>query len=158
MKIIYNLSSIEDTKKIAKILSLHLSNVIILLSGDIGSGKTTFSSFFINFLSNKNQLVTSPTFPIVQSYYTNIGLVYHLDLYRIENENELMNLGIDEILQTTCLIEWSEKMGSYKPKHFVEINFYTISETSRILEITFSKKYAELLKNIEQEIKNLNVI
>lgn len=154
MKIIYTVNNLEDTKKIAELLAKHLTKEIILLNGDVGAGKTTLANFFINALCTEYQTVTSPTFTIVQSYDTTVGLIYHLDLYRIENENELQNLGIDEILLETCLVEWSEKLGSYTPKNYIKITISILSENTRELEIEFSKKYEKIYK----EIENINVI
>ncbi|MDR2007822.1 MAG: tRNA (adenosine(37)-N6)-threonylcarbamoyltransferase complex ATPase subunit type 1 TsaE [Alphaproteobacteria bacterium] len=151
MKIEYTLFGIEDTQRIAIILSKYLQGVVILLSGDIGAGKTTFASFFINALSTVPQNITSPTFPIVQSYETTIGTVYHLDLYRIENEIELRQLGLEEILLNTCLIEWSEKLGSYTPKHFVKINIINEGTTRKMI-ISFSKKYEDIFKAINHDL------
>ncbi|MDR0484651.1 MAG: tRNA (adenosine(37)-N6)-threonylcarbamoyltransferase complex ATPase subunit type 1 TsaE [Alphaproteobacteria bacterium] len=153
MEITCSLNSIQDTKKIAIILSKYLQNIIILLSGDIGSGKTTFASFFINAVLEKEQNITSPTFPIIQSYDTTIGLIYHLDLYRVESPHELHNLGIDEILLHTCLIEWAERLETYTPKHFVRISLF--NETGkRKMVISFSKKYENIYKKVQQELLN----
>lgn len=154
MKITYIVNSISDTKKIAEFLAQYLIGKIILLNGDIGAGKTTFTGFFINSLCYTPQSVTSPTFPIIQSYDTPTGIIHHLDLYRINNEDELQNLGIDEILLDTCLIEWSERLGSYSPKNFIKITIKSLSEKSREIEVEFSKKY----EAIYEKIRKYNVI
>jgi tRNA threonylcarbamoyl adenosine modification protein YjeE len=76
--------------------------------GDIGTGKTTFSQFFIReVLINKEQEITSPTFNIVHIYDTLKGPVWHVDLYRIENPSEIDELGLLEAMnEAICLIEW----------------------------------------------------
>ncbi|MBQ8651645.1 MAG: tRNA (adenosine(37)-N6)-threonylcarbamoyltransferase complex ATPase subunit type 1 TsaE [Alphaproteobacteria bacterium] len=82
----------------------------ILLEGEVGAGKTTFSQFFLkNILLDKNQPVTSPTFNIVQIYETIKGPVWHVDLYRLKSENEIFDLGLLEAMHgCICLIEWPE--------------------------------------------------
>ncbi|MCL2567448.1 MAG: tRNA (adenosine(37)-N6)-threonylcarbamoyltransferase complex ATPase subunit type 1 TsaE [Alphaproteobacteria bacterium] len=151
MEIIYKLNTIKDTQRIAEALSKHLYGAVILLSGDIGAGKTTFASFFINALLEIPQNITSPTFPIIQSYNSVNGIIYHLDLYRIETLQELSQLGLEEILLQTCLIEWAEKLGSYAPKHFVKISIFNES-AGRKMAISFSKKYEDIFIKIQQEL------
>jgi tRNA threonylcarbamoyladenosine biosynthesis protein TsaE len=87
----------------------------ILLYGDLGSGKTTFAQFFIkSLLINKAIKITSPTFNIIQIYETNKGNVWHADLYRLNTENDLMDLGlIEAINEFICLIEWPQLIKSY---------------------------------------------
>ena len=81
----------------------------ILLYGDLGAGKTTFAQFFIKHLLGDNTVVTSPTFNIVQIYNYKKCDIWHVDLYRINNETELDNLGIYEAMtQNICIIEWPE--------------------------------------------------
>ena len=87
----------------------------ILLYGNIGAGKTTFSQFFIEkLLIDHNQKITSPTFNIIQIYDTIKGSIWHADLYRIKNENEIFQLGIIEAMhESICLIEWPDILQNY---------------------------------------------
>ena len=87
----------------------------ILLHGNLGSGKTTFSQFFLqSILMNKNQSVTSPTFNIISTYDTVKGEVWHVDLYRINNQEEIINLGLMEFIYTgIALIEWPNLIYDY---------------------------------------------
>lgn len=87
----------------------------ILLYGNIGVGKTTFSQFFIEkILIDHNQKITSPTFNLIQIYDTIKGPVWHADLYRIKNENEIFQLGIIESMhEAICLIEWPNILENY---------------------------------------------
>ena len=97
----------------------------ILLEGDLGAGKTTFSQFFISkLLKDKTQPVTSPTFNIVQVYDTVKGDIWHVDLYRINHEDELPALGIFEALhECICLIEWPQILRKY----ITDVQFMTIA-------------------------------
>ncbi len=104
MKVIYS-NSLEDTKKIADEISKRDVKVIALV-GDIGVGKTTFTSFYAKNLNIDD--VRSPTFSIVNEY-ENEKLI-HMDLYRLSSEEELFDIGFDEYLNSDSIviIEWPE--------------------------------------------------
>ncbi len=152
----YKITSLEDTNKLAIFLSKHMKkNAIILLNGDIGVGKTTFAKFFINALSSSTiHNVTSPTFPIVQSYMIDSGIVYHLDLYRIENEKELFSLDLTEIFNHLCLIEWAEKLADLLPKDYIKISIIADGEL-RTFTLEFSEKYRETYEKIKANYNDL---
>ncbi|MBR1944561.1 MAG: tRNA (adenosine(37)-N6)-threonylcarbamoyltransferase complex ATPase subunit type 1 TsaE [Alphaproteobacteria bacterium] len=112
---IYNNYMYKYNINILQQIAYNLANSInppytILLRGNLGAGKTTFSQFFLQpILVNKNQSVTSPTFNIVSVYDTIKGDVWHVDLYRINNESEIINLGLLEFIHVgIALIEWPE--------------------------------------------------
>ena len=105
--------------------------LIYCLSGDLGSGKTTFAQGFARGLGITTRLL-SPTFIIVRRYEIPQTALwfYHLDLYRVEHEKELETLGIREILQNPSAIvaiEWAEKLGSLMPEHRIDIEFSILS-------------------------------
>ncbi len=104
MKEIYS-NSLEDTKKIADEISKRDVKVIALV-GDIGVGKTTFTSFYAKNINVDD--VRSPTFSIVNEY-ENEKLI-HMDLYRLSSEEELFDIGFDEYLNSDSIviIEWPE--------------------------------------------------
>ena len=87
----------------------------ILLHGEVGAGKTAFSKFFIKkLLIDKDQNITSPTFNIVQIYETTKGSLWHVDLYRLKKDEEILELGLLEAMQEClCLIEWPEVLKKY---------------------------------------------
>ena len=109
-----NISKEKDTKLIAERLCKHINlGDFILLTGNLGVGKTTFIKYIINSLQriNRQKLseVPSPTFNITNEYQIKKILIKHYDLYRIKNEKELNNLGIQENLKKQItLIEWPE--------------------------------------------------
>ncbi|MEH0002265.1 MAG: tRNA (adenosine(37)-N6)-threonylcarbamoyltransferase complex ATPase subunit type 1 TsaE [Holosporaceae bacterium] len=106
----FALQSKEETQKIAKSLSLLLvTGDMVLLSGSLGAGKTTFARFIISALSPKEVCVQSPTFPLLLEYETCKGPLIHADLYRLE-EKEVPSLNLLERCQNTLsLIEWPER-------------------------------------------------
>lgn len=121
--------SLEQLREIAAELALKIQPPhSILLEGDVGAGKTTFSQFFIQkLLKDLAQPVTSPTFNIVQIYDTVKGAVWHVDLYRIKHEEEIFELGLFEAMhECICLIEWSQLLFSDALKKYTENCKYTM--------------------------------
>ena len=128
-KLIFTNCGTNQTLFIASLLAQSLkSGDTLLLSGDIGSGKTFFSRGLIQEMM-KNQSVPvdevpSPTFTIVQSYDGLSPIVWHLDLYRLSHHDELYELGLEDMLEKgICLIEWPSKMGINIPKRSMLISF-----------------------------------
>lgn len=101
--------SLEQLQQKAEDLAIQVeAPQVILLKGTLGTGKTTFSRFFIKKLAG-DVTVSSPTFNIVQIYESPKGSIWHVDLYRLEEEAELEELGIFEACHNyICLIEWPE--------------------------------------------------
>ena len=118
----FKTKSAQETKKIAKLLAQEISRPVVLaLTGDLGSGKTTFIQGFLKGLGVKKR-ITSPTFVIMRTY----NLVYHIDCYRLSKPKELLKLGFKEILQNPkaiILIEWAEKIRKILPKNTIWLEF-----------------------------------
>ena len=135
------LKSLKDTQNFSKNISKIIrAGDIIFLYGEIGTGKTTFVRFFINYLEIQNKIkisdILSPTFNIVYDY--NIGdiKILHYDLYRLKNYNDISQLGMfensDECIK---IIEWPELIKP-KPLDRVDILFkYSKSSNSREVKI-----------------------
>lgn len=104
--------SLLATRRLAKhfagILRKAENAIILFEDADMGAGKTTFTSSVVAALDPKAKPVTSPTFTIINQYAENI---FHIDLYRIENEQELANTDFDDIIagNNFVFIEWSNK-------------------------------------------------
>ena len=113
-KKIYITRSEEETFQAGeKIASQWASPVTVLLRGDLGAGKTVLTRGFCSALGLEDlSLVHSPTFSLVNQYETASGLLYHIDLYRLDQSKEQYSIGLDEILGETdfVVIEWSEKL------------------------------------------------
>lgn len=120
----------QIAKKIAKSLK---GGEVLALTGDLGSGKTTFTKALGDALSIK-QTITSPTFVIMQEYPIPLRTksqkykwLYHLDLYRLTKQSEIKSLGLDQIWtkpETITVIEWADKISNLLPKDSQLINFY----------------------------------
>ena len=118
-------------------LDEHLQSPVICFDGPIGAGKTTL----ISRLCQKRQVmdsISSPTFSIVNHYNSlSKGLIYHFDFYRLESLEEVLDIGIEEYLDSgnICLIEWSEKILTLLPENCVRVNIETNNDQSRSINI-----------------------
>ncbi len=142
-----NISEEKDTKSVAeKFSKLIKQGDFILLSGNLGVGKTTFIKYIINSLqkANKQKIseVTSPTFTVINEYQIKKILIKHYDLYRIKNKKELNNLGIQENLKDQItLVEWPELVKKIKIKNSINLKFeYKKNYTERYLSIISKNK------------------
>ena len=142
-----NISEEKDTKSVAeKFSKLINQGDFILLSGNLGVGKTTFIKHLINSLqkANKQKIseVTSPTFNITNEYQIKKTLIKHYDLYRIKNKKELYNLGIQENLNDQItLVEWPKIIKKIKVKNSINLIFeYKKNYTERYLSIISKNK------------------
>ena len=135
-----------DTEKLAKRL-VRLSkkdNAVICLNGDLGSGKTTFTRYFIRnfFKSLEIKEIPSPTFTLLQVYEHEGHTINHYDFYRLKNSSALFELNFGEaVTDDVCLIEWSDKFEEILPNDRVEINFQIKSKVSRSAQITLRGKF-----------------
>lgn len=108
---------------------------VFLLSGNLGAGKSTFARFFIQALCGEQTVVPSPTFTIMQSYDAKDFTIWHIDLYRLKNENELLELGLDDLFPSSVmLIEWPDIAKTVLPKKRVEIAF-KVDDSGRYAEV-----------------------
>ncbi len=142
-----NISDEKNTKSVAeKFSKLIKQGDFILLSGNLGVGKTTFIKYVINFLQkvNKQKIseVTSPTFTVINEYQIKKILIKHYDLYRIKNKKELNNLGIQENLKDQItFVEWPEIIKKIKKKNSINLIFeYKKSYKERYLSIISENK------------------
>ncbi len=126
----------------AQIADQALFNSVYALTGTLGSGKTFFAKEFINSLQKEKDNILSPTFNIVNYYQGLKGEIHHFDLYRIENKNELENVGFfDSLSQAICLIEWPEIASKFLPPHYIEINITHHKDDdlqSRTVKVTYN--------------------
>ncbi len=133
-------------------LANQLNKRIWILEGDLGAGKTTFTKAVCKLLGVK-ETVSSPTFALINEYegeYDNsdssdnweLKLIYHCDFYRINNPNEVLELGLEEYFEKAeengnyCFIEWASKIEPFLPEEYLRIDIEVNQTTnSRILTV-----------------------
>jgi tRNA threonylcarbamoyladenosine biosynthesis protein TsaE len=132
-----NLPDPAATERLAAIIAAQARpGDAILLSGDLGAGKTHFARAFINALTAAPEEVPSPTFTLVQTYDALAQAVpvkiWHFDLYRLKSPEETLELGIDEVFaEGIALIEWPDRLGYYKPREHLELRLAIAGEGAR---------------------------
>jgi len=110
---------------------------VVLLYGDLGSGKTTFTKGIGEGLGVKNtRLINSPTFVLIKEYEARVPL-YHLDLYRLDNLEDIEDIAIEEYIygDGVAIIEWAEKMRGILPKKHISVKFKIKGENKREIKI-----------------------
>lgn len=114
---------------------------IFTLSGPLGAGKSVFCRAFIQYLTGHETTVPSPTFTLVQTYDTTKAPIWHFDLYRIEDPEEIYEIGWEEALSDgILLIEWPERLGSFLPDCTKEIIFEVLDSESRKIQLTHHER------------------
>lgn len=144
----------SETKKIASLLASKLQRGdIVVLSGDLGSGKTKFTEGFLSHWGLEDE-ISSPTFTIVNEHKQNDTNIYHLDVYRLADMGEFYAIGGTEYFTNgICVIEWGELIEDILPQNYIKISFSKDENDDSIRYLDF-KAYGEKLQNI---IKELNL-
>ena len=139
----------EDTMEIAQnIESEKFPNMVICLTGDLGSGKTIFTKGFAEALGI-DENITSPTFNIIKEYTTGEMNLYHMDLYRLNGD--VKNLGLEEYFTKggVVIIEWADLIEDYLPEERLDVKIKVVDEDTRILIFKpHGIKYEELCEAI----------
>ena len=146
---IFNSKSENDTLSFAKKFASRLNKKdVIVLSGDLGSGKTKFTEGILSFFGLENE-ISSPTFTIVNEYSKDDIKIYHFDVYRLEDSSEFYEIGGDEYYENgICIIEWGEIIEDALPNDYIKIDFSRNldDENSRTLNIqSIGSKYDTLV-------------
>jgi len=142
------LDNIEDTIKLGKkIAKIAKQDEIICLKGDLGVGKTTLARSLIQHLTNSN-IVLSPTFPMLLTYEYKNNIIWHYDMYRLEQPEDVWNLSLEDALNNgIIIIEWPEIIEHLLPKKKIEIVIKDLTKNARSAEIIANQDF---LKGINE--------
>ena len=137
MEFAYSYNTIDNFAK--KIIPL-LKYKLVFLEGELGSGKTTLIKQFCKELGFKNQ-VTSPTFPLLNIYKNNEKNIYHADLYRLKNIDEINELGFYEVMESNnwFFVEWPELLYGVIDFPYTKIKIKNVDDISRIVTLTYNE-------------------
>tara|TARA_R110002049_G_scaffold198806_1_gene368844 strand:- start:481 stop:936 length:456 start_codon:yes stop_codon:yes gene_type:complete len=140
-------ATLELGKSIAELCPPHL--FVIHLEGDLGAGKTTFSRGFLRALGHKGN-VKSPTYTLVERYDVADRTVFHFDLYRLSDPEELDYLGLDDYFSENalCLLEWAKQGGELLPQPDLVITFTYQQHTRNVDLLALSPTAIALCKNL----------
>ena len=152
--LIINSNSPDDTleygRKIAQILK---TGDIVILSGELGAGKTKFVEGFLQYYNLQNE-ISSPTFNIVNEYTSEKAKIFHFDVYRLEDSDEFYAIGGEEYFEKgICLIEWGEIIEDVLPEKYIQIKFKKdkYEDNKRTLKI-FVNNDENLFNNIKEAL------
>jgi tRNA threonylcarbamoyladenosine biosynthesis protein TsaE len=156
MKIISK--SARQTLSIGRIICGNLQpSDIVCLFGQLGSGKTVLAKGIAWGLGIKKDKVASPSFVLIREYAQGKIPLYHFDLYRLNNPQDILCLGYEEYLyaQGICVIEWAERLKYLLPKEFLKIELSLKPDKQR--ELKFSAcgmRYQKLMEKISEDIRH----
>ncbi|MGD9901027.1 MAG: tRNA (adenosine(37)-N6)-threonylcarbamoyltransferase complex ATPase subunit type 1 TsaE [Spirochaetales bacterium] len=138
----YFTNSEKQTIKLGKKLSAKFfAGLIVVLNGDLGAGKTAITKGFAKGLKIKES-VTSPTFTIMNEYFSGKLPMYHFDMYRLEDDSEAYEIGLNEYFNKSdnvkpgvAVIEWAEKIANLIPAKHLTINITKLGENKRKIDV-----------------------
>jgi tRNA threonylcarbamoyladenosine biosynthesis protein TsaE len=147
---IHTTSEIETQAVAERIGELVVPGTVILLEGDLGAGKTTFTKGLAKGLGVKRN-VNSPTFNIIKEYKGRLPL-YHMDVYRLNGGDE--DLGFDEYFNGdgVCVVEWAHLIEDFLPKEYMKLIIRRSGENEREIEIlSVGERYETLSKELMED-------
>lgn len=141
----------EATLALGRALAAHArAGDVIALEGGLGSGKTVLARAFIRHLAGEAEDVPSPTFTLVQIYHCDSVSIWHFDLYRLNDPEEALELGIEEAFHdAVSLIEWPERLGNWLPARRLTLRLDPgESEEGRIATLVYGPDWAQRLGDL----------
>jgi tRNA threonylcarbamoyladenosine biosynthesis protein TsaE len=138
LKMDIEVNSLADLAVVAQQLSDFAgSEKVFIFEGDMGAGKTTFIKNFCKHLGIED-VVSSPTYSIINEYKSPNGPVFHFDFYRIKDIREAYDLGYEEYFYggDVCLIEWPERVAELLPGKFIKVEINVLDENRRLFKLS----------------------
>ena len=134
MDIIYQLADIDDVAR--RFWNTFQNHKLFAFYGAMASGKTTFIHSLC-MAKNVQGVVTSPTYSIINQYKYNHGDIYHIDLYRLKDEQEALQAGVEDCLYSDmiCFVEWPERAPGIFPAGTIKVFMEVIDESTRRITI-----------------------
>ncbi|MFC2075288.1 tRNA (adenosine(37)-N6)-threonylcarbamoyltransferase complex ATPase subunit type 1 TsaE [Bdellovibrionota bacterium] len=146
--------SAEETEKLAAFLSYSLKpGDIIGLVGDLGAGKTCFVNGLVSALQDE-ATISSPTYTLINVYDQGSPIIYHIDLYRLQSERELEEVGYDDYLygKGITLIEWFDKISEHVPREYVKVTIEVNNTNMRTITFSgFGNRGKELINSLQEK-------
>ncbi len=129
MEYVYNLDNIN---KASKLIIDNIKTTVVRIDGKMGAGKTKIISNICMQLGVK-EVITSPTFSLINTYQSTNGPIYHFDFYRLQNSNEALDIGIEEYLESgnVCFLEWAEKIENHLPLNYDHYILKVLNDNTR---------------------------
>ena len=129
MEYVYNLNDID---KASKLVIDNIKTTVVRIDGKMGAGKTKIISNICIQLGVKN-IITSPTFSLINTYQSVNGPIHHFDFYRIQNSNEALDIGVEEYLDSgnICFLEWAEKIEHHLPINYDHYTLKVLNDSTR---------------------------
>jgi len=129
MEYVYNLDNIN---KASKLVIDNIKTTVVRIDGKMGAGKTKIISNICMQLGVK-EVITSPTFSLINTYQSTNGPIYHFDFYRLQNSNEALDIGIEEYLESgnVCFLEWAEKIEDHLPLNYDHYILKVLNDNTR---------------------------
>ncbi len=145
-------TSVDETVTLGRKLGMLLSQGDVLaLVGELGAGKTTLVKGIVQGLGvSDRRAVKSPTFSLVHTYEGRI-LVYHFDAYRLNDAQEMLDIGSDEMIYGSgvAIVEWADKVPECLPQEYLKITLTAVSENERNIEICgYGSRYNKIINDL----------
>jgi len=147
----------EQLKRLAKVLTENLKGgEVVILSGNLGAGKTTFVKGMIRAIGLDEKMVKSPTFTLM-NVYPGLKTIYHLDLYRLQ-DSDFLSLDVEDILEDEdgiMVVEWGDLFDGFWPEDSIKVKIEIADESHRNVEILIPEEVNFLAEKIERYRKEL---